>query len=68
FSAVPQVACPASSSRRQQQPPLSAVLPLVLEHRPLADACSRWLRGKARLKRHSKPGRLCMRPASTKVG
>ncbi len=74
FSADPQVAYPASSPRRQQRPPavsrsdLRARNALVLEHLPLADACSRWLRGEARLKRYSRPGRLCMRPASTKVG
>ena len=44
FSAVPQVAFPASSSRRQQQPQplvrsaLRARNALVLEHLPLADA------------------------------
>ena len=64
FSAVPQVAFPVCSPRRKQQAkPLSrsalrARDALVLEHRPLADACSRWLRGKDRLKRHAIPGRL----------
>ncbi|MFN9659254.1 MAG: hypothetical protein ACK6BC_02585 [Cyanobacteriota bacterium] len=44
FSAVPQVASPASSSRRQQRSPrlsrsaLRARDALVLEHLPLADA------------------------------
>ena len=44
FSAVPQVASPASSPRRQQRPPalsrsdLRARNALVLEHLPLADA------------------------------